>query len=251
MRWHSCNCIAWQKISCSRSLRHLRAVVFWLFWFGVGFFSLHLDHLLIYFVLLKPVLKKKKKIWSTHFLWWLLFSCCSNSKTLALMNALTKHSTLFQPFSPSHSAFHPTLTLILVALYGYPMLKLPAQSTESVPFSKWVALVRHCQKIHKDPSLFYVLFIIILPNTDMDYRVHFFRLLIPDPVCPVPINSLTSSTFLLDHLSLVVFPCWTLPSLLRQNNFLLLRMSHQISFSLLCLCNLKATLLMPGLPLAV
>lgn len=62
------------------------------------------------------------------------------------------------------------------------------------------------------------------------YSIHFFRLLISCPVHSVPINALTSFTFLLDHLCLLLFLCQTPPSLFTQNNFFLLSISHQTVF---------------------
>lgn len=69
-----------------------------------------------------------KKHWlSIPVFWWLLLHSCNISKALTLMNALIKHSTLFIPCSQSHFDFHPIL--ILISLFSYLMLKLPAQST--------------------------------------------------------------------------------------------------------------------------
>lgn len=62
------------------------------------------------------------------------------------------------------------------------------------------------------------------------HSIHFCRLLVSYPIHSVPINSLTSFTFLLAHLCLLVFLCQAPPSLFRQNNFFLLSVSHQSSF---------------------
>lgn len=75
------------------------------------------------------------------------------------------------------------------------------------------------------------------------HSIHFFRLLISHPIHSVLIHSLTSFTFLLDHLCLLLFLCQTPPSLFRQNNFFLLSISHQTSFifSLFTPCISKTT----------
>lgn len=163
------------------------------------------------------------------------------------MNALTKHGSYhavhpilhFTPPSSSSSS-HSTVTQCWNFHYR-------AQSPSFF-------LCSTCQTLPKIALrpfvILLLLFFIISPNMHIYHSVHFFRLLIPDPVCPVPINSLISLTFWFDHLSLLVFPCQTPPSLPRQNKFFFLPIPHQISFSFPCSCKLKATQPMPGHPLA-
>lgn len=126
-----------------------------------------------------------------------------------------------------HPRPHPNLTLLLP--------EVEASSTEhSLFFFFQMSGILLCfsvlPKMPLNPLTILHLIYYNLTSYECVLQYSFLWAIISYPIHPVPINSLTSFTSLLDHLSLLVFLCQTPPSLLRQNNFFLLSISHQTSF---------------------
>lgn len=148
MRWyHAVECL----IENQTQETIPRAVVFQTgCWWGVicmGIFFLHLEHLLIYYVLPKLILKKHI-VYTCFLMAFILQLQCFRRTNSDECFDQTQHSL---HALQSTLLFHPTLIPILSSLFSSLMLMLPAPSTVCSFFPKYLAfyfaLVR-CQKLH-------------------------------------------------------------------------------------------------------